>query len=518
MRICRSNKTACKMAARLLKGRGNIKFFHWLARPYIKCLMERGNMTCYEAVVFSICSTHPGYDIRDYLGISDLDYFLYNSAKDSLCEKGFIVKSTIKNNVIDRMLKENIINSNFLTNSRSEFIRELDIVFDRAKPTNYVSTQTIVKNIVEQSKFDFAVSVRKMGLLDADLVLYLYLCLRSEKFGEGNCERITSLARAGVIEENRDSYYTTCEDIANGLVDHKSMDGIKDIYQLSLSEKGKKLFYGDSRKPNIPNMTMPDDIKNRELFFDEETRSTIDEIMSLLRVDSYQAIIARMDERNMRKGIAILFYGLPGTGKTECALQICKRSNRGIVKVDMSKIRDKYVGNSEKNVKAIFDSYRECSKKCDTTPVLFLNEADAILGNRITNTSEMVDKVENSLQNIILDEMERFEGIMIATTNFQQNFDPAFERRFLFKVKFEKPSVETRAMIWQSNLPFLSGNEADELARKYDFSGGEVENVARKVEIDYILHGAEVMTFENVRSICNNEKIQNSNKRTVGFH
>ena len=81
---------------------------------------------------------------------------------------------------------------------------------------------------------------------------------------------------------------------------------------------------------------------------------------------------------------------------------------------------------------------------------------------------------------------------MIATTNLQQNLDKAFERRFLYKIKFEKPTVEARVLIWRTMIPDLSEMDAKTLAAKYDFSGGQIENIARHYTIDSILHGREI--------------------------
>lgn len=112
-----------------------------------------------------------------------------------------------------------------------------------------------------------------------------------------------------------------------------------------------------------------------------------------------------------------------------------------------------WVGESEKNIKAIFDRYREHVKNSKVAPILLFNEADAVIGKRREGAEKAVDKMENSIQNIILQEMETLDGIMIATTNLEQNMDKAFERRFLYKIKFNKPSVEARMNIWRSMIP-----------------------------------------------------------------
>lgn len=135
-----------------------------------------------------------------------------------------------------------------------------------------------------------------------------------------------------------------------------------------------------------------------------------------------------------------------------------------------------WVGESEKNIKQVFDNYRAKAKECRITPILLFNEADAIIGKRQEGAERAVDKMENSIQNIILQEMETLDGILIATTNLAQNMDKAFERRFLYKIKFEKPTTEARMSMWREMIPVLKEEEVRILATKYDFSGGQIEN------------------------------------------
>ena len=175
------------------------------------------------------------------------------------------------------------------------------------------------------------------------------------------------------------------------------------------------------------------------------------------------------------------------------------------------------MGDSEKNIKALFDRYRELVKKAKQTPILLFNEADAIIGIRQQGAQRAVEKMENSIQNIILQEMETLDGIMIATTNLQQNLDKAFERRFLYKIKFEKPTVEARVLIWRTMIPDLSEMDAKTLAAKYDFSGGQIENIARHYTIDSILHDAKEDKLAMLINHCDNERLDDNNTRRIGF-
>ena len=145
------------------------------------------------------------------------------------------------------------------------------------------------------------------------------------------------------------------------------------------------------------------------------------------------------------------------------------------------------------------------------SPLLEFNHVFAL------NLQRAVDKMENSLQNIILQEMETLDGILIATTNLAQNMDNAFERRFLYKIRFDKPTVEARIAIWHELLPNLSDADAALLAERYDFSGGQIENIARHYAIDAILHGNAVPTASNLMPHCDSERISNTSSKKIGF-
>ena len=149
-------------------------------------------------------------------------------------------------------------------------------------------------------------------------------------------------------------------------------------------------------------------------------------------------------------------------------------------------------------------------------PILLFNEADAIIGKRKSAGSSTVADTENAIQNIILEEMEHFDGILFATTNLVENMDAAFERRFLFKVRFEQPSRENSAKIWREKFPHLSKKESETLAESFNFSGGEMENIARKCAMQEIL-SADRLHFEEIKNLCKNEKWSGEVRGKIGF-
>lgn len=168
-------------------------------------------------------------------------------------------------------------------------------------------------------------------------------------------------------------------------------------------------------------------------------------------------------------------------------------------------------------VKSLFDRYRNICKNAALAPILLFNEADAVLGVRMEGAARAVDKMENSIQNIILQEMESLDGIMIATTNLTTNLDKVFERRFLYKIRFDKPTVEARAAIWQTMLKGLTDADAKTLAGQFDLSGGEIENIARKHSVNAILSGSDAIDINELIKNCTQERLNNSSLPRIGF-
>ena len=268
---------------------------------------------------------------------------------------------------------------------------------------------------------------------------------------------------------------------------------------------------------NRKGITKHEDITPKPLFFAPEVSAKIDDLGQLLEESHYRDVCARLKKKGYRSGFTCLFYGAPGTGKTETVLQLAHRTGRDIMQVNISEIKSMWVGESEKNIKAVFDQYREKVEKMAVPPILLFNEADAIIGKRQEGAEHAVDKMENSIQNIILQEMETLEGILIATTNLAQNMDKAFERRFLYKVKFNKPTLEARMRIWQSMLPELAESDISVLAEKYDFSGGQIENIARHYAIDTVLHNDAASSLEKLMAHCDSERLEHQESHKIGF-
>lgn len=174
-------------------------------------------------------------------------------------------------------------------------------------------------------------------------------------------------------------------------------------------------------------------------------------------------------------GIAALFSGPPGTGKTMVASLIAKDLGTDLYAVDMSKVVSKYIGETEKNLAALFDAADA------TAAVLLFDEADALFGKR-TEVKSSNDRNANLETNFLLQRLERFQGVCLLTTNHQSNLDPAFERRMAMVLRFAIPEAWEREHIWQAVLPKQAPVALpiafSELARRYEMSGGYIKNAA----------------------------------------
>ena len=308
----------------------------------------------------------------------------------------------------------------------------------------------------------------------------------------------------------------------NGLACFGINDGFSDNTTLALTDEVKNEFFHEveltpEEQIRHKDLVSASTIKPKELFYNHVENAQIARLGELIEPEHFKAVQERLEQVGMRRGFNALFYGGPGTGKTACAYELARRTGRDLFIVDVSKLRSKWVGESEKSVKAVFNIYRKLCKTTPLAPILLFNEADAIFARRFENVDSSVDQMNNTMQNIILQEMEDLDGLLIATTNLANNLDPAFERRFIFKIEFKLPEADSRARIWKSMIAGLSEQDAAVLADKYSFAGGNIENIARKSMVDYVLSGEEP-TLASLQSYCEEEMMSRKRQTArIGF-
>ena len=241
-----------------------------------------------------------------------------------------------------------------------------------------------------------------------------------------------------------------------------------------------------------------------------KTREVLDTLLK--QVDrSVMKLLREWGVKERRGGIdaKIIFYGPPGTGKTMTAYSLAKSMKKSVLSFDCSKILSKYVGESEQNVRAIFDNFRDLALKTKSEPVLLLNEADQFLSARTTEGGSGADKMHNQMQNIFLEQIEKFNGVLIATTNLLETIDGAFSRRFDYKIEFEKPTQQQRVLLWQKLLPETAVYEEnfsiEELA-KHNLSGGQIKLVLKNCALRVAVKDEPIFCMEDFISAIKREK------------
>lgn len=248
------------------------------------------------------------------------------------------------------------------------------------------------------------------------------------------------------------------------------------------------------------------DIVEKPLYYCEHDKENIQQIKDILQPSRFNNIMEIIGKGKHKASFTCLLYGPPGTGKTELVKQIARETHRDIFETSYAKLYSCFHGECEKNFTGLFRNYRNFRSITNEVPILLFNEADAVLMKRTTSMLQAIDKIENRIQNVLLQELEDFEGILIATTNMTCNVDPAFERRFLFKIHFDKPDEVTRKTIWKTVLPSLSDYEALHLASEYNLTGAGIDNVARKIEIYEAIHGCSPL-MSTIINYCEAESI-----------
>jgi len=252
------------------------------------------------------------------------------------------------------------------------------------------------------------------------------------------------------------------------------------------------------------------------------TEETLDNLMQ--QVD--KKVVSRLVEwgiKDKKSGIdaRIIFYGAAGTGKTMTAYSLAKSLKRQVLVFDCSKILSMYVGESEKNVRKIFDTFYELSEKTKTEPILLLNEADQFLGSRSSGNLTGSDQMHNQMQNIFLEQIESFRGMLIATTNLLENIDKAFSRRFNYKIEFKKPDKEQRERLWKLMLPegapYEKGFDSKKLA-EHSLTGGQINLIVKNTAYKVAVMEEPVFSLKVFIDEINREKDANfDGVKSMGF-
>jgi SpoVK/Ycf46/Vps4 family AAA+-type ATPase len=236
------------------------------------------------------------------------------------------------------------------------------------------------------------------------------------------------------------------------------------------------LTMADEMRLRVENFTpQPPRYSLDRLILNEATHQQIHTAINLLTQQKliYETWNLQAIDR-VGKKVALNFYGAPGTGKTLAAEALAHHLGKEILFMSYAELESKYVGETPKNIKAAFE------KAAASNAVLFFDEADSILGKRLTNVTQATDHSVNLTRSTTLIELDRFSGIVIFASNLVRNYDTAFLRRMIAHVEFMLPALPERIQIWKSHLPPqlpLMPVNFDELARVSEgASGGDIKN------------------------------------------
>ncbi|HEX8108960.1 MAG TPA: ATP-binding protein, partial [Kofleriaceae bacterium] len=224
------------------------------------------------------------------------------------------------------------------------------------------------------------------------------------------------------------------------------------------------------RKARFAELVLPDDVID-----------TLHDMIAMVR-ERAQILERWGYQRHLgiSRGVAGLFSGEPGTGKTMAASVVASELGLELVRIDLSAVVSKYVGETEKNLGRIFDEAQ------DAHAMLLFDEADSLFGKR-TELKTAQDRFANLEVNYILQRMESFDGVSVLTTNAESAIDPALQRRLNFRIRFPEPEPEERARLWRQLLPPQAGlhDRVDffALAERFEMTGGYIKNAVVRAAV-----------------------------------
>ena len=472
-------------------------------------------------------------------GLSGIKHI--NKALHSLISKGYVV-STTKNKFsktlikqtfqVDEKIYEALLNDkkdglefkpaeNFnqlLKNVNEIFRKRKDGCFDAATLKKLVERE--LSTATKDEALNWLNSFSNLTL--EDKILFLFAAYTHQK----DEEQIDLEFHIKQIEDNFSKQKAFRDSIANkssSLITNdlllRDEDGFIFDEFVGLTEKSKNALFqketNNVKKNAYKTATIiqPEDIFLEELFYNESEWQQINTIEKILSKEKHQLVVNQLMDNGLAKGISIIFNGSSGTGKTATAKRLAKITNRPLFCVDVEKIANKWIGDSEKNTKKIFDEYYEFSNQCELTPILFFNE-DSIFSKRV-DVGHSSDRTHNSMQNILLEQMEQFTGISIVTSNHAEKLDKAFERRFLYKVEFEKPTKETQYNLLSNAFQNISKDTINTILEDYSFTGGQIYNIRKKYIMQCIIEDANL--DELFIKLCKEESVTKTNRK-IGFN
>ena len=253
----------------------------------------------------------------------------------------------------------------------------------------------------------------------------------------------------------RSGFLTPAELNAKGLV-KQVMPSAELIARWTL--KRDYLPFDEADASDAFQMTIPNQIRPRSLSFPTTIRQQFDAIAAQLTDQNFEERREELRRAGVPPGLSILLAGESGVGKTASAEVWSKASGRALVRVNLAALRGKFMGESEAQTRALFRALRAFRTRMDREPIVLLDEADGFM-HRSHGDGQSDHPTETNISAILLQEIEAFDGILVATTNHARNIDPAFYRRFLFTLNVPVPDLAIRGELLKQFFPFLTDSE-----------------------------------------------------------
>ena len=213
-----------------------------------------------------------------------------------------------------------------------------------------------------------------------------------------------------------------------------------------------------------------------DVVLNADTRKKLETLLTVIRKHDFIYSTWGLEEVDPGgRCVSVNFYGPPGTGKTMCAMALAHAFGKKIIDVDYAELESKYVGDTGKNIEAAFRFAREHDA------VLFFDEADSILGKRMSQVTQATDHAVNTSRAVMLKQLDHYDGIVVFATNLAENFDKAFSRRILSHIEVGLPDAPSRRILWQKfmmpTVPGADSVDVDQLVEASEhMSGGDMKN------------------------------------------
>ena len=451
----------------------------------------------------------------DSISINEqLEYFRKNkmliSSKKSYGKKEDIEYSLTQNTLNAVLKGDSEILNDKKEQSFTAFLNLFhSVVYDNELDDEDVSTELSVL-MDEFDKLEEIKYLKGERLCPEELAIYLFVVARQSIFGDTkvSMERIFRVA----INDNFSKYY-----YQNEIIEKRSPLLLNDLVQfaadefmnfLQITDKTVKALNLVEKKSNkqfttgtdLVTLIMPDQIKYQEGMVYEDSLN-IDFLDQLISEDGYIKAINRLEEEGVQtKQVVCMLSGLSGTGKSQTIRNLAAKYNRPILQVNLSQVKDAFVGKSEANVFEIFQCYKRSLRHFEQfktidgikagpygTSILYLDEIDSLIPKRSTNgESSSVGNMYSNMVGIFLTELEKVNGIVLLATNLPGAIDTSFHRRINFKFHFGSFSKQNQVRTLQLYFKDFAPDVLEEVASNAELTPGNIVNIRKAYVLESI--------------------------------